>query len=139
MQYDINKELREKSKVVLTWHGDDTTVLLDGEREKRPVPKGSDLKVSMEQARCLLRYSNLWTLKGDEPVKHPFDEMMAGRLKAEQRAAKAEPQEEQMPTATEVESMEKAEIVATLRKLNASFNDQASAEELRGLLSELTS
>lgn len=146
MQYDLKKDLTDKSMVALKWHGEDTKVLIYGEAEKTEVKKGDVINVSLKQARELLSYSYLWTFDGDEPVKHKYNEMVSKlAAKAARKAKKADDSEEgeeasddedEEISADDVDGMKKAEIVTHLKKLGASFNDQATKAELAGLLKD---
>jgi len=146
MQYDLKKELTEKSKFNLQWHGEDTKVLIYGEAEKTEVKKGDVIGVSMKQAHELLSYSHLWTLEGDQPVKHQYNEMLIKlAAKAAKKAAKAdetedgeggEDEDEEIDVEA-IDSMKKAELVTALKKQGVSFNDQATKAELASLLKEV--
>jgi len=96
MQYDLKKELTDKSKFALQWHGEDTKVLIAGEGVKTEVKKGDVITVSLNQAKELFSYSNLWTFEGDEPVKHNFNEMLKKlAIKAAKKAKSEEAGEEE--------------------------------------------
>lgn len=147
MKYDLKKLLVNDALITLQWHGEDTKVLVRGDGEKTEVKKGDTLKVSVGQARELLNYSYLWTLEGDEPVKHQYNDMLAKlATKAAKKAAKTDKAEEtgndndndddEEITADDVDKMKKPELVTALKKLGASFNDQANKAELAGLLKE---
>ena len=89
MKYDSKKVFNQVVKINMQWHGDDTKVLLRGDAVKTPVAKGDVIQVEMAQAKELIAYSSLWTLEGDEPIKHPFDVMMAKlREQADKEAKK---------------------------------------------------
>lgn len=146
MKYDLKKELTEKNMFALQWHGEVTKVLIAGDGEKTEVKNGDVINVAMKQAKELFSYSNLWTFEGDEPVKHNFDEMLKKlALKAAKKAAKTDEAEEtgeenddgEEITADDVDKMKKPELVTALKKLGASFNDQANKTELAGLLKEV--
>ena len=146
MQYDLKKELTDKSKFNLQWHGEDTKVLIYGDAVKTEVKKGDVISVSLKQAHELLSYSHLWTLEGDQPVKHQYNEMLTKlATKAAKKAKKAEETEEGEEVEEEdeeidvesIDGMKKADLVTALRKQGVSFNDQATKAELASLLKEV--
>lgn len=136
MQYNLKKDLEKTQKVKLQWHGEETNVLVKGQGAKTLVKTGDVLSVTVEQARNLLRYSHLWTMDGDEPVAHGFDASQAKlHAVAVEKAAQApEPEANKAPDLTE-----KEQVMASLRELNVTFNDAASTEELKQLLSDAKS
>lgn len=69
MKYDLKKDIDTGVLVALQWHGAATLVLIDGDSVKTPVNTGDVLKVKLEQAKRLLRYSGNWTLEGDVPLE----------------------------------------------------------------------
>ncbi len=136
MKYDLKKELKDKSAIALQWHGDDTKVSIYGKPGKTEVKKGDVIKVNLKQARELLSYSYLWTLEGDEPVKHGYDEMMA-KLGAKQAAQGEEDGDaEEVVDINDVDKMKKPAIITALKKIGATFNDQSTAKELALLLKD---
>jgi hypothetical protein len=140
MQYDLKKDLTDKTKFNLQWHGEDTKVLIHGDAEKTEVKKGDVINVSLRQARELLSYSYLWTLEGDEPAVHQYNEMLAKMAAKEAKQADEAGEGNQGDgeiTADDVDGMKKTELVTALRKLGASFNDQANKAELAELLKEV--
>lgn len=149
MQYDLKKELSDKQTIALQWHGEDTKVLIAGDGVKTEVKTGDVITVSMKQARELFSYSNLWTFEGDKPVKHNFNEMLkklAAKAAKKDKKSKTEEsgdeeeeeEEEEEITADDVDNMKtKKEVVAALKNLGATFNDQATKAELSGLLKEV--
>jgi hypothetical protein len=90
MQYDLKKDLTEKGTFSLQWHGEDTKVLIAGDGVKTEVKKGDVITVDLKQARELLSYSYLWTLEGDQPVKHQYNEMLAKLAAKAAKKAKSE-------------------------------------------------
>lgn len=161
MQYNLD-QLAKDSTVKLTWHGEDTRVLVDGEGEKRDVKAGDTLEVSVEQAKTLLKYSHKWTLEGDTPIEQPFEKaqkaaherqaaIMKKRLARRMNAGKpesAEGAEEStdgegaedavMPlTEADVDAMDtKKEILAALKARKVKANKNADVSELKSLLKE---
>lgn len=140
MKYDLKKDFTDNSKFSLQWHGDDTKVLMHGDGAKTEVKTGDVISVCLKQARELLSYSYLWTLEGDEPAKHQYNDMLA-KMAAKQAKAADETDEGNQGdgeiTADDVDGLKKAELVTALRKLGASFNDQALKPELAELLKEV--
>lgn len=144
MQYDLKKELTDKSKFNLQWHGEDTKVLIYNDAEKTEVKKGDVISVSLKQAHELLSYSYLWTLEGDQPVKHQYNDMLikmaakaAKKAKADETEEGEETEEEEEVDVEKIDGMKKAELVSALKKQGVSFNDQATKAELAGLLKEV--
>lgn len=140
MQYDVNKVLADNTQVELQWHGEDTRVLVHGEGEKTEVKNGGKLTVSRKQAAELLGYSPLWTLAGDEPTKQPYLENLkrvaanAGK-KGKQTAPGAEAETDLSESS--IAKMNKTQLKKELKKLGATFNDEATNDELRDLLTEV--
>lgn len=136
MKYDP-KKITEETKVALEWHGDDTKVLVRGDSAKTPVKKGGILEVSVPQAKELLAYSHLWTLKGDKPLKHGYNEMIAKTVQtsAKKSSAKTENKIDE-DVDCDPDKAEKKTIVKALKKLGVTFNDKATRDELAGLLKE---
>lgn len=140
MKYDLKKDFTDKSEFALQWHGDDTKVLIHGDGEKTVVKTGDVITVCLKQARELLSYSYQWTLEGDEPAKHQYNDMLAKMAAKQAKQADetdAGDQGDGEITADDVDGMKKAELVTALRKLGASFNDQALKPELAELLKEV--
>lgn len=126
MQYDL-KTLSDETTVKLEWHGEPTMVLIKGEGAKTPVEKGDVLEVCLSQAKELLRYSHLWTLEGDKPVKHGYEKAMA-----DIRAKESANSKEKAKKADE----ERAEVIAKLEELNVEFDESLSTKKLQGILEE---
>lgn len=134
MQYDLKKELMDKGTIDVQWHGEPTRVLIDGEAEKREVPTGAALKVNLIQAKRLLSYSPLWTLKGDKPTEQPY--MNRFGKNASSKKDKKKDQEKDKQVNKKVEELTREEIIEALKTAEATFNDAAETEELRQLLVE---
>ncbi len=134
MQYDLKKELMDKGTIDVQWHGEPTKVLVDGESEKREVPTNGVLKVGLLQAKTLLSYSPLWTLKGDKPTEQPY--MNRFGKNAPSKKNKKTDKESGEQVNKKVEEFTREEIIEALKKAEATFNDAAETEELRELLVE---
>ena len=134
MQYDLKKTLEDKAKVNVQWHGEPTRVLVRGQGEKTEVNTGDVLTVDKKQAAELLGYSPLWTLEGDVPTPQPYLENLK-RLNEKKVEAPAGDEEKELNPAA-VEKMNKKQLQAELKKLGATFNDQATNPELKELLLE---
>lgn len=142
MQYDL-KDLEKTQFVSVSWHGEPTRVLLDGKDEKTVVNKGDVLKVSVDQAQRLLKYSDLWTLEGDKPTEQPWRKAQAEAAKAAdargRRASKGE-EAKAVPAAlteADVDAMEtKEEVLAALKAKKVKVNSNASLDELKSVLKE---
>lgn len=159
MRYNLD-ELEKDSTIELTWHGEDTRVLIEGEGEKRHVKTGDTIEISLEQAKILLRYSHKWTLKGDEYVEQPFeraqkaaherqDAIMRRRLakkgkKTDESEDEAGSEAESAPhidakllNEADIDAMEtKKEILAVFKELDLKVNKNASLDELKVVLKE---
>lgn len=161
MKYDLDK-LAKDSTIALTWHGDDTRVLIDGEGEKRVVKTGETIEVSVEQGKALLKYSHKWTLEGDKPEEQPFERAQKAaverqdaimRRRVAQKAKKAakgaddasedategEGDEDVLVPLTEadVDAMEtKKEVLSALKVREVKANKNAGLDELKSLLKE---
>ena len=139
MQYDAKKVLEDKATVELEWHGEPTRVLVYGQGEKTEVKTGGKLSVSRKQAVELLGYSPLWTLAGDTPVKQPYMEnwkRLAKNVGKNKKENAPGAEKETELTESAIAKMSKKDLKAELKKLGATFNDEASNDELRGLLTE---
>ena len=132
MQYDLKKTLEDKAKVNLQWHGEPTRVLVRGQGEKTVVNTGDVLTVDKKQAAELLGYSPLWTLEGDTPTPQPYMENLKRLAEKKVEAPAGDEEKELTPAA--VEKMNKKQLQAELKKLGATFNDQASNADLKELL-----
>lgn len=154
-QYNL-ETLEEKASVELTWHGEDTRLLLDGESEKVDVKAGDTVKVTHSQAKKLLSYSHKWTLKGDKSVEQPYERAQREALalrdarnkeriakKLGKKGAKAPEVDPNAPVvetmiADDVDKMKTKEVLAKeLKKRGLKVNVQgASIDELKALLKE---
>lgn len=154
-QYNL-ETLEEKASVELTWHGEDTRLLLDGASEKVEVKAGDTVKVTHSQAKKLLSYSHKWTLKGDKSVEQPYERAQREALalrdarnkeriakKLGKKGAKAPEVDPNTPVietmiADDVDKMKaKADVAAELKKRGIKVNVQgASLDELKALLKE---
>jgi hypothetical protein len=154
-QYNLEK-LEEKASVELTWHGEDTRLLLEGASEKIDVKTGDTVKVTRNQAKKLLSYSHKWTFKGEKPVEQPYEraqrdavalqdarnkERIAKKLgKKSGKAPEVDPNAPVIETMTEddVDKMTaKAAVAAELKKRGVKANAQgASLDELKALLKD---
>lgn len=134
MKYDLKKELEDKTMVEVQWHGEPTRVLVNGDAEKTEVKTGDVLKLTRKQAAELLGYSSLWTFEGDVPTPQPYRENLK-RL-AQKKTAGATGEEETVLTPAAVAKMNKKQLHTELKKLGATFNDQATNDELKALLTE---
>lgn len=136
------KELEKSQTCELTWHGDDTLVLIEGAAEKIEVKKGDTIKVSVKQAKRLVRYSDLWTLKGDQPLDQPWREAQKAALArlGTRGQKKTEASEEEVPadlTEADVDAMTtKNPVLAALKLRNIKVNSNASLDELKAVLKE---
>ena len=150
MRYNLD-ELTKESIIALTWHGEDTRILIEGEGVKRDIKTGDTVEVALEQAKTLLKYSHKWTLKGDEPIEQPFEraqkaandrqEAMMRRRTAKKGEADNSEDEPAVDVAVlteaDIDAMEtKKEILATFKKLDIKVNKNASLEELKVVLKE---
>lgn len=135
MQYDLKKTLEDKATVNVQWHGEPTRVLVRGEGEKTEVKTGDVLTVDRKQAAELLGYSPLWTLEGDTPTKQPYMENWK-RLGQKKKESVAGTEEVTELTPAALGKMNKTQLQTELKKLGATFNDQATKEELKSLLTE---
>ena len=150
-QYDLEDLFATEATLELTWHGEDTLVRIEGEDEKTEVKTGATIEVSVEQARKLLFYSDLWTLKGDKPVDQPFRRAFLNAMKAQDARMKvgkakkgekvAEAKTEDAPvvplTEDEVEAMEDKKVIqSALETRKIKFNKKASIADLKVLLVE---
>lgn len=156
-----DRELSEKAKIRLQWHGDQTRVLLKGEGEKTDVNQGDVIEVCEEQARELLSYSDLWTLEGEKPVEQPWRKAQheaavrmgaeaKARVKAKAKAEKVEKTEDadeseddkepeiEVLTEADVDLMSnKKDVSAALKARKVAHNSRgASLDELKALLKE---
>lgn len=151
-QYDLEDLFASEATLELTWHGEDTLVRIKGEDEKTEVKTGDTIEVSVEQARKLLFYSDLWTLKGDKPVDQPYRRAFLNAMKAQDARMKAgkaskkgekvaEAKTEDAPvvplTEDEVEAMEDKKVIqSALETRKIKFNKKASIADLKVLLVE---
>lgn len=133
MQYNLQKDLVEKTKAKVQWHGAPTRVLVHGESQKRSIATGDTLSVTVKQARELLTYSPLWTLDGDEPSPQPYRNRDVATVQEEEKEVEVT-NENDAPKLTE-----KEQVMADLRALNVTFNDAASTDELKQLLADALS
>lgn len=139
MQYSPS-DFTSSQMVELQWHGDDTRVLFQGEGEKRDVKKGEVVSVTVEDAKRLVRYSSLWTKKGDKPVKQPFVDRRKRMLSADEQIQNARNLSHGDPeyTVEMVDKMkDKEEIMKHLRTLHQTFNKRAETEDLKALLRDV--
>lgn len=153
-QYDLETLFATEATVELTWHGEDTLVRIGKEDEKKVVKKGDTIEVDVEQARSLMFYSDLWTLKGDKPVDQPFRRAQLNALKAQDARNKAavktgkkekaatDEKTEDAPvvplTEDEVEHMEDKKVIVTaLETRKVKFNKRASVADLKVILMEI--
>jgi len=152
MQYDLKKVLEDKGKLSLTWHGEDTMVLLDKRAgEKVLVKTGETVEVSMKTAQYLLKYSEMWTLEGDEPVGGDAREARKGAFKAledrrkariNKRKRKGAPTEEAGDadvapdlSPARIGKMKRVEVESALTHLEVEFDPKEySSPELKELL-----
>jgi len=142
MQYDLKKDINDGTKVAVQWHGEETKVLIAGDAGKTIVKKGDVLSVTIKQAKELLSYSHLWTLEGDRPVKHAYDEAMTKLAKKKAKKEVTEQGEEDSGKELDIndlnpDEMEKPALVAALKKLAVTFNDRQGKEKLAILLKEV--
>lgn len=157
MSQYANTEVEKEAMIDLTWHGEPTLVLLDGAEEKTEVATGATIKVTASQAKRLISYSSKWTMKGDKPVAHGFEDARARALAAQdermrQRIARksgkkaapaptnadgtAAPTVETL-TDDEIDAMKnKKDIVAALKERGVKANKEATPDELKSLLKE---
>lgn len=153
MQYNLDEVLKDKHPVSLTWHGEPTNVMLDkADGVKTTVDTGETVEVSIEVARQLLEYSNLWTLEGDEPVEQPWraSRVAAAEAQEARKQAKSDQRSQEERgrarrvdlrtrfladlTEKDVEKMQKKELIDLLLNLKANHNPKAPLEEIRGLV-----
>lgn len=152
------EQLEEKASVELTWHGEETRLLIDGESEKVVVKAGDTVKVTRSQAKKLLSYSHKWTFKGEKPVEQPYEraqrdavalqdarnkERIAKKLGKKGAKAPETPADTSTPvietmTEDDVDKMKaKADVAAELKKRGMKVNVQGSSlDELKALLKE---
>jgi len=146
MKYDVSKDLVEETTVKLEWHGDDTRVFLRrGDGEKTAVKKGDVVEVTVEKARQLVKYSNLWTLEGDEPVRHAFDALQAelakegNKKRRGKKGSAPNPMKDEVKVLTPAEVKKlrnKGEVVKAFASLEVTVNDKATRPELEALYKE---
>lgn len=146
MKYDLKKDLDQGVKVAVQWHGAPTLVLIEGDSVKTEVNTGDVLKVTLAQAKTLLRYSHLWTLEGDKPLEH--GKAVVKAKKAASKAAKGskskktakddeKDEDDAALTVADVEKMtEKEEVLAALEKMGEKANAEATLDELKSVLVE---
>lgn len=155
-QYE-KSQVENEAMIGLTWHGEPTMVLFDGDEAKTDVATGATVKVTASQAKKLLSYSPKWTLKGDEPVVHGYEEANRKALalrdaKMRERVARKSGKKADAPAATvdgdkkpeidtlteeDVEAMtNKKDVVAALRMRAVKANKEATIDELKSLLKD---